>query len=104
LGKVKNKKGKPPGRETHGALVRQECLHKISKLARLSPNSIFLAATPTCIFEFRSHKIEYGKYGAFSGKAAPPLELRRTPLELVECGSLLWASEMAWECSTTLGA
>ena len=56
------------------------------------------------IFDIRSHKIEYGEYGAFSGKAAPPLELRRTPLELVECGSLLWASEMAWEGSTTLGA
>jgi hypothetical protein len=27
-------------------------LHEESKLARLSPNSIFLAATPTCIFEF----------------------------------------------------
>jgi hypothetical protein len=27
-------------------------LHEESKLARLLPNSIFLAATPTCIFEF----------------------------------------------------
>ena len=52
IGKVKNNKGKPPGRETHGALVRREWYK--SKLARLSPNSIFLAATPTCIFEFTS--------------------------------------------------